>query len=102
MNDEETILQEAQRLVMGDRQHDYGHPRGNYTVIAKLFNAYVDGMAVSDARTGDGLEFDAVDAAALMILMKVGRLATGGPKRDTLVDIAGYAEVAARTAGIDP
>lgn len=90
-----TVLEEAQLLVYGDRQVDYGHPRANMAAVAGLITAYMRarGAVMEDLRPGD--------AAALMTLLKLGRYATGGAKRDTVVDIAGYAAVLARTEGLD-
>ena len=36
---DETILQEAQRLVYGDRQADYGHPHDDYARTARMWEA---------------------------------------------------------------
>jgi len=92
----ETVLEEASRLVMGNRQADYGHPRVNFKAIADLFTAYLRGTGFAA-----GTDLTAVDAAQLMLLVKVARVATGGTKRDTVVDQAGYAEVTALIVGLD-
>lgn len=97
----ETILEEAQRLVYGDRQADYGHPRANYEAIAGLFQAYLVAVGVTANENGDE-PVTAADAGMLMLLMKIGRLATGSVKRDTVVDLAGYAAVVARILDVDP
>jgi len=60
----ESAVEEAQRLVHGDRGQAYGHPLEDFTADAAAMNAY---------------------------LMKVMREAER-PKRDNRVDIAGYAE----------
>lgn len=96
----ESIAQEAHRLVNGDRQSDYGHPRDNYEIVAALFNGYIGGVMLRDGGDWNGLT--PADAAQLMLLLKVARFATGAQKRDTVVDEAGYAEVTARVVGIDP
>lgn len=93
-----TVLEEANALVYGDRQGDYGHPRDNYLAIAGLFNAYIE--ALPEDRAQRGL-LTAADAAMLMLLMKVGRFATGSLKRDTVVDICGYGAVVARILELD-
>lgn len=91
----QTVLEEAQKLVYGDREVDYGHPRANMETIANFFSVYMRarGWVGPDLRPGD--------APALLALLKVARYATGTAKRDTVVDIAGYAAVLARTDGID-
>lgn len=88
-----SVLLEAHDLVYGQREIDYGHPLDNCNAIAALWNAYLD--AVGDR------PLDAADAAVMMMLMKVARLASGTRKRDTIVDAAGYAALIARATGID-
>jgi hypothetical protein len=73
-----TILEEAEKLVGGDRQQDYGDTQQSFNRIAKLWSAY------------KGVEITAQDVGFMMILLKVSRGASG-TKRDTIVDIAGYA-----------
>lgn len=78
----ETILEEAQRLVYGDRQASYGHPIDDFTRTAAMWS----GM-LGDRLTGPlGPE----DVALMMILVKVSR-ECHRPKRDNVTDIAGYA-----------
>lgn len=74
----ETILEEAQKLVHGNRQNDYGTPMKNHTDTAALFSAYL------------GIPITAEQVCYLNILQKISR-SNKGYKRDTLVDIAGYA-----------
>ena len=68
--------------------------------MARLFQAYLEarykGQVIGE------IVLQPEDAAALLLQMKVARLATGSAKRDTIVDIAGYAEVIARVVGVDP
>lgn len=72
---------EGSELVNGDRQKAYGHPRKNFAVIAALWSAFLE----TDISPGD--------AALMMHLLKVARLRTGGPHRDSLVDAHGYLDV---------
>lgn len=80
----ESILEEAQRLIHGDRNKNYGHPRDNFREISKLFAGYLD------------REVSELDVANLMILMKVARAKDAGWHRDSYTDIAGYAGCAER------
>lgn len=82
----ETILQEAQRLVYGDRQATYGHPADDYGRTAQMWSAIL------------GVEVTAKLAALCMCAVKISR-EVNAPKRDNLVDLAGYAGVAARVQG---
>lgn len=75
----ETILQEAQRLVHGDRQNDYGHPYHDFSRTAKLWAAIL------------GVEVTPRQVALCMIQVKVSR-ECNRPKRDNRVDICGYTE----------
>lgn len=79
MSDHESILQEAQRLIHGLRNKNYGHPRENFKDIADLFSGYL-GQPIND-----------IDVANLMILMKIARVKGTGYHRDSFTDIAGYA-----------
>lgn len=74
----ETILQEAQRLVHGDRQQDYGHPIDDFTRTAALWSAIL-GHAVTAEQVG-----------LCMCAVKLSRQCNR-PKRDNMTDLAGYA-----------
>jgi hypothetical protein len=100
MAEPETVLDEAQRLIYGERQAAYGHPRDNFRTIADLWNDYLLARNLGSAAAARQL-VEPVDAAAMLILLKVARMATGEVSRDALVDVAGYAAVAARLEGID-
>lgn len=73
-----SVLLDAEEIINGPRQSDYGHPFDNFSQTAKLWSAAF------------GFEFTAEQVAIAMILVKVSR-ETNRPKRDNLVDIAGYA-----------
>ncbi|AOT23177.1 hypothetical protein SEA_TAQUITO_57 [Mycobacterium phage Taquito] len=57
----ENVLQEAQRLIFGDREQQYGNPSESFDRIAGLWSAYI------------GTELNGLDVANLMILLKVSR-----------------------------
>ena len=79
----ESITDEATAIVAGDRAADYGDVNESFARIAKLWSAYI------------GTNITPWDVAQMMILLKVSRAKTSR-KRDTLVDIIGYAECAAK------
>lgn len=79
MTQVESVLQEAQRLIHGERATTYGHPRENFKRIADLWTAYL------------GREIKPLDVGLMMVLMKVARLEQGTYHRDSVTDIAGYA-----------
>jgi len=75
---EPNILEEANDTV-GQRAEEYGPPTENFRCIADMWSGYL------------GIEVTPYDYAMLMQLAKIGRTKTGGPDRDTHVDIPGYA-----------
>lgn len=79
----ESITDEAKTIVAGKRASDYGDANESFTRIAKLWSAYT------------GTTITPWDVAQMMILLKVSRAKTSR-KRDTLVDIVGYAECASK------
>ena len=81
------ILQEARKIVMGNREAAYGSPEDCFSAIARLWEAYLN----SRGTIIESLDITPTDVAVMMILMKVGRIANGKPKLDNWVDIAGYA-----------
>ena len=74
-----TILEEAQRLVHGDRGESYGHPKSDFERTGLIWEA-VFGHPVT-----------AEQVALCMIGVKISR-EVNKPKRDNRVDGAGYFE----------
>lgn len=85
----EELLEKARMCVCGEREQDYGTPEDNFWVIADLWSDYLQ------------TQIDRRDVAAMMILLKVARIATSpcGGTDDTWVDIAGYAACGAEIGG---
>ena len=77
------ILETAAKIVTGNREQEYGSPEDNFKQIANLWNSFLE--------TRQGKLLTAADVAIMMILFKIGRLATGAGSVDTWLDIAGYA-----------
>ena len=88
-----TILEAAEKCVCHDRQDTHGRPEDSFGDIADLWTAY------------KGVEFDPVDVAQMMILLKIGRAKENPKHTDNWIDIAGYAacagEIAADVYGND-
>lgn len=78
------VLAEAARVVSGDRQHSYGHPRENHGCTAAMWTAYLTRKYGADQHA-----LDARDVCMLNALQKISRDANR-PKRDNLIDVAGY------------
>jgi hypothetical protein len=89
----ENVLEEAQRIIYGDREKTYGHPSKNLQVIADMWTVYVN--AASNNILG-GLEFTAKDVCVMMMLLKIARLANDINHRDSVVDTCGYAALIER------
>jgi hypothetical protein len=83
---DESVLEEAQRLVHGNRDADYGHPIDGYTRIGRMWGAIL-GIPDIDPRI----------CCLMLAAMKVSR-DVGKHKRDNLTDLAGYAECAQMVA----
>lgn len=88
------LLEEATKIVDGERNQAYGNPEDNFSNIAKLWNVYLEARGVVGSLRGEPILCTS-DVAHLMILMKMARLSTNLHHRDSLVDIAGYAACAA-------
>ena len=83
------ILEDAQKIVSGDRQNVYGHPADDFARSAALWSAYM------------GVSFTMEDVAYMMILLKLSRLKNSPQHRDSQVDIAGYARTAEMLTEVD-
>jgi len=81
----ESVLTEAQGLVHGDRNEQYGAPISEYTRTVGMVNA----MLAHKLKEPLAPE----DLAYIMVCLKLSRQ-VNKPKRDSLVDAAGYCEVA--------
>lgn len=79
----ENVLQEADRIVDADRGDEYGHPFIDFSKTSGMINALFKAKLKSD--------FTPEDVSILMICVKLSRLANT-MKRDSIVDIAGYAK----------
>lgn len=74
-----TILEEAQVLVYGNRQDDYGHPIEDFTRTGRIWGAILGVPDVSPELVG-----------LCMAAVKMSRYVNKA-KRDSLIDLAGYA-----------
>ena len=76
----ESILAEADRIINGPRNDDYGNARTDYTRTVALFNLIT------------GRDVSAEEGVMFMICVKLSREGHKH-KRDNLVDLCGYAEL---------
>mgnify|MGYP007085025455 FL=1 len=91
------ILHAAEKCVCGQREQDYGTPEDNFKAIAELWSVYLDRISVG--KYGN-LVVDEKDVAVMMALLKIARIARGGGKADSWIDLAGYAACGAECEGV--
>jgi hypothetical protein len=78
-NGRQICLEEAGRIVAGDRDAQYGGPEDNFLRIAKIWSVIL------------GIEINEEDVAMMMVGVKVARYANkSGFQPDTWIDVAGY------------
>ena len=90
------ILHAAEKCVCGQREQDYGTPEDNFKAIAELWEAYLNKACTR----GVNVCVEAKDVAAMMALLKIARIAAGGGKADSWIDLAGYAACGAECEGV--
>jgi hypothetical protein len=77
------LIEQAQVVVSGDRQRDYGHPKANHTCTAQMWSAWL-------SRKYDmPIVLDTEDVCWMNILQKASRQANKS-KEDNSVDVIGY------------
>jgi hypothetical protein len=92
MKKKQTILEEAQGLIFGNREADYGDPNKNLQDIANFWSVYLTGKY-------GAVGIDKEDVCQMMVLLKMARGFNGPKKRDTIVDQAGYTGLLERVQG---
>jgi hypothetical protein len=88
----ETILQEAERIINGERRADYGPVEDSFLDIAARWT-----QELKDKLTEDITPFDVVH---LMVQLKLSR-AKNGYHRDSYVDIGGYVGLTEKLSNIE-
>lgn len=73
------VLEEANKIILGDRRTDYGPPTESFTTIARLWSTIL------------GTDVQPYQVALCMIQLKVVRAMNNCEHEDSWVDIAGYA-----------
>jgi len=86
LNKRTEILEEAERLINGDRQDDYGDAAESFQAIAQMWTAYL------------GTAMNGRDVCNMMALLKIARL-RNGPHADSSIDGAGYLALGAELGG---
>ena len=86
------ILEQAKKLVSGDRHKKHGDKIVNHENIARLWSGYLQN------KTQLKIQLLPEDVANLMILLKVARSQAGEHNIDDYVDTCGYASIAGEIA----
>jgi len=71
------ILNDALKIINGERQDQYGNPEDSFTKIAALWSEWLC------------VELSKKDVAMMMVLLKIAR-ERNQYKRDNILDAAGY------------
>ena len=86
----ENVLEEANRLIYGDRVNDYAHPMIDFTALGRHWGAILTREFKHHVD-----DIDPRIVGLMLVAVKVNREA-GKHKRDNIVDMAGYAGTVAR------
>lgn len=80
-----SILVQAELLINGQRQADYGDKRQNFSQIAMLWQGTLA------MKLAPGQSITPEDVALCMMQVKIARLAKSPDHKDSIIDVAGYA-----------
>ena len=83
---DKSCLEEAAKIISGNRQDDYGTPEDSFDRIAEYWSAYMNHKGILKAN------LDCRDIAMMMVLFKIAR-EEHSHKHDNLVDICGYTAI---------
>ena len=79
------ILHEAEQIISGARDKEYGGPESNLKRIAEYWGVFLTNMSNAPD------ELDPWEVAIMMSLLKIARLqSTNGLHKDSWVDAIGY------------
>jgi hypothetical protein len=84
-------LNEANRLVNGDRNNQYGDPNQDFKRTAALWESYLRGAFEQRGDT----KVMAHDVGIMMMLLKISRISWSPSKMDSIIDAIGYGACAA-------
>ena len=90
------VLDEADKIIYGDREETYGDPGKNLRIVADYWNTYLSSKWSDFCGM---LDYD--DVCNLMVLLKIARLGNTPGHHDSLVDICGYTALQDRVKNAD-
>lgn len=85
-----TAIEEAHKVIYGDREDTYGDPGKNLRTIANYWTNHLN------AKYGQIAPLTPDDVCVMMVLLKQARLANSPKHRDSIVDTIGYMALADR------
>jgi len=83
-NIKQSILKEADDVINGGRQDEYGNPEDSFAIVAAFWTVYM----IYKYNFGESL--DSEDVAIMMSLLKHARMLGQKSKRDNARDAIGY------------
>jgi hypothetical protein len=84
------LLNEAESIINGQRQREYGSAEDSFQIIASYWSTYL------------GIHIEPADVSLMMVLLKMGRIPNQGqPTTDTIIDMLGYAAIAGELCELD-
>ena len=90
--DRAEVLTLAEKIVCKDRNEQYGSPEYSFAAIADLWTNYLRAARIiNNDNPMIWCGISPKDVAAMMVLLKIARVATGHGKADNWIDAAGYA-----------
>lgn len=81
---ESKTLRDADKIIHGERQDQYGNPEDSFLKVAEFWNAYIRNKRSFTCNLNEK------DVALMMTLFKIAREQGTGHKRDNAVDACGY------------
>ena len=84
----EYLLDVTKKVIDGAREEDYGSKQINFERIAEFWTTYLKNKDLKG-----GYQLSVRDVGALMILLKMARIAHTENHADSWIDMEGYAEI---------
>jgi len=90
----ESVLKSALEAVTTSRNQSYGEPQDDFACTSELWDSYITRLI----QVRGFVNLQPHDISAMMILLKISRLANSPGETDHWVDIAGYAAIGSECA----
>lgn len=90
----ESVLKAALDAVTAARNVSYGEPQDDFACTSELWDSYITRLI----QVRGFVNLQPHDISAMMILLKISRLANSPGETDHWVDIAGYAAIGSECA----